>query len=223
MKVLDHLFEQNRAWSAGLRARDPDFFLKLSRQQSPEYLWIGCSDSRVPANEIVNLLPGELFVHRNIANVVVHTDLNCLSVMQFAVDVLKVKHVIVCGHYGCSGVRAAVRCDRIGLADNWLRHIQDVGEKHRDCLHSLSGDSLRTNRLCELNVVEQVSNVCQTTIVRDAWLRGQELTVHGWIYGLKDGLIRNLGLAVSQLDEFEPQYRSALAAVASGEPFAAPV
>jgi carbonic anhydrase len=136
MKVLDHLFEQNRAWADGLRARDPDFFLKLSRQQSPEYLWIGCSDSRVPANEIVNLLPGELFVHRNIANVVVHTDLNCLSVMQFAIDVLKVKHVIVCGHYGCSGVRAALRCDRIGLADNWLRHIQDVGEKHRDCLRT---------------------------------------------------------------------------------------
>jgi carbonic anhydrase len=223
MKVLDHLFEQNRAWADGLRARDPDFFLKLSRQQSPEYLWIGCSDSRVPANEIVNLLPGELFVHRNIANVVVHTDLNCLSVMQFAIDVLKVKHVIVCGHYGCSGVRAALRCDRIGLADNWLRHIQDVGEKHRDCLHALTGDSLRTNRLCELNVVEQVSNVCQTTIVRDAWLRGQDLTVHGWIYGLKDGLIRNLGLAVSQLDDFEPQYRAALAAVAAGEPFTAPV
>jgi carbonic anhydrase len=223
MKVLDHLFEQNRAWADGLRARDPDFFLKLSRQQSPEYLWIGCSDSRVPANEIVNLLPGELFVHRNIANVVVHTDLNCLSVMQFAIDVLKVKHVIVCGHYGCSGVRAALRCDRIGLADNWLRHIQDVGEKHRDCLHALTGDSLRTNRLCELNVVEQVSNVCQTTIVRDAWLRGQDLTVHGWIYGLKDGLIRNLGLAVSQLEEFELQYRAALAAVAAGEPFTAPV
>jgi carbonic anhydrase len=177
----------------------------------------------VPANEIVNLLPGELFVHRNIANVVVHTDLNCLSVMQFAIDVLKVKHVIVCGHYGCSGVRAALRCDRIGLADNWLRHIQDVGEKHRDCLHALTGDSLRTNRLCELNVVEQVSNVCQTTIVRDAWLRGQDLTVHGWIYGLKDGLIRNLGLAVSQLEEFELQYRAALAAVAAGEPFTAPV
>jgi carbonic anhydrase len=223
MKVLDHLFEQNRAWADGLRARDPDFFLKLSRQQSPEYLWIGCSDSRVPANEIVNLLPGELFVHRNIANVVVHTDLNCLSVMQFAIDVLKVKHVIVCGHYGCSGVRAALRCDRIGLADNWLRHIQDVGEKHRDCLHALTGDSLRTNRLCELNVVEQVSNVCQTTIVRDAWLRGQDLTVHGWIYGLKDGLIRNLGLAVSQLEEFELQYRAALAAVAAREPFTAPV
>jgi carbonic anhydrase len=223
MKVLDHLFEQNRAWADGLRARDPDFFLKLSRQQSPEYLWIGCSDSRVPANEIVNLLPGELFVHRNIANVVVHTDLNCLSVMQFAIDVLKVKHVIVCGHYGCSGVRAALRCDRIGLADNWLRHIQDVGEKHRDCLHALTGDSLRTNRLCELNVVEQVSNVCQTTIVRDAWLRGQDLTVHGWIYGLKDGLIRNLGLAVSQLEEFELQDRAALAAVAAGEPFTAPV
>jgi len=223
MKALDHLFAQNRVWADGIRAKDPDFFRKLSRQQSPEYLWIGCSDSRVPANEIVNLLPGELFVHRNIANVVVHTDLNCLSVMQFAVDVLKVKHIIVCGHYGCSGVRAALRCDRIGLADNWLRHIQDVGDKHRECLQAVAGDSPRTNRLCELNVIEQVGNVCQTTIVRDAWLRGQELTVHGWIYGLKDGLIRNLGLSVSRREEFDPQYRAALETVASGEPFSAPV
>lgn len=220
MGQLDHLFVQNRAWADAIRARDPDFFLKLSRQQSPEYLWIGCSDSRVPANEIVNLLPGELFVHRNIANVVVHTDLNCLSVMQFAVDVLKVKHIIVCGHYGCSGVRAALRCDRIGLADNWLRHVQDVAEKHRACVHALTGVQLRTNRLCELNVIEQVGNVCQTTIVRDAWLRGQPLTVHGWIYGLKDGLIRNLGLTVSSVEEFEPQYRTALSTVESGEPFA---
>jgi len=223
MGQLDHLFLQNREWADAMRTRDPDFFLKLSRQQSPEYLWIGCSDSRVPANEIVNLLPGELFVHRNLANVVVHTDLNCLSVMQFAVDVLKVKHVIVCGHYGCSGVRAALRCDRIGLADNWLRHVQDVADKHRSCVHALAGVQLRTNRLCELNVIEQVGNVCQTTIVRDAWLRGQPLTVHGWIYGLKDGLIRNLGLTVSAVEEFEPHYRAALSTVESGEPFTATV
>lgn len=223
MGPLEHLFVRNRDWSNAIRAQDPEFFLKLSRQQSPEYLWIGCSDSRVPANEIVNLLPGELFVHRNIANVVVHTDLNCLSVMQFAVDVLKVKHIIVCGHYGCSGVRAALRCDRIGLADNWLRHIQDVCEKHKACVHALRGDQLRTNRLCEINVVEQVSNVCQTTIVRDAWERGQSLTVHGWIYGLKDGLLRNLGMSISSAGEFDAQYRAALQAIESGEPFLAPV
>jgi carbonic anhydrase len=223
MGQLDHLFAQNRAWADAIRATDPEFFLKLSRQQSPEYLWIGCSDSRVPANEIVNLLPGELFVHRNIANVVVHTDLNCLSVMQFAVDLLKVKHIIVCGHYGCSGVRAALRCDRVGLADNWLRHVQDVSDKHRACVHALSGDQLRTNRLCEFNVIEQVSNVCQTTIVQDAWDRGQTLTVHSWIYGLKDGIIRNLGMTVSKFSEFESQYRAARAAIEAGEPFTAPV
>ena len=217
MGQLDHIFAQNRAWSEGIRARDPGFFLKLSRQQSPNYLWIGCSDSRVPANEIVNMLPGELFVHRNIANVVVHTDLNCLSVMQFAIDVLKVRHVIVCGHYGCSGVRATLRCDRIGLADNWLRHVQDVAEKHRGCVHAVSGEDARTNRLCEVNVIEQVGNVCQTTIVRDAWQRGQELTIHGWIYGLDDGLLRNLGLGVSSAGEFEPQYRAALAALGAAK------
>ena len=215
MGQLEHLFSQNKAWADSIRARDPEFFPKLSRQQSPDYLWIGCSDSRVPANEIVNLLPGELFVHRNIANVVVHTDLNCLSVMQFAVDVLKVKHVIVCGHYGCSGVRAALRCDRIGLADNWLRHVQDVAQKHGPCLHAVGGDQARTNVLCELNVVEQVSNVCQTTIVRDAWGRGQALTVHGWIYGLNDGLIRNLGLSATSQREFEAQYAAAIATIGS--------
>jgi carbonic anhydrase len=223
MGPLEHLFAQNRTWSESIRSRDPDFFLKLSRQQSPEYLWIGCSDSRVPANEIVNLLPGEMFVHRNIANVVVHTDLNCLSVMQFAVDVLKVKHIIVCGHYGCSGVRAALRCDRIGLADNWLRHVQDVSEKHKACLHAVAGDHLRTNVLCELNVIEQVSNVCQTTIVRDAWHRGQDLTVHSWIYGLRDGLMRDLGMSISAAGQHEPQYRAALEAIQSGEPFSAEV
>ncbi|MEO6001829.1 MAG: carbonate dehydratase [Opitutus sp.] len=223
MAQLEHLFAQNRAWADAIRAEDPDFFLKLSRQQSPEYLWIGCSDSRVPANEIVNLLPGELFVHRNIANVVVHTDLNCLSVMQFAVDVLKVKHIIVCGHYGCSGVRAALRCDRIGLADNWLRHVQDVAEKHHDCVHAVPGEQVRTNRLCELNVVEQVGNVCQTTILRDAWSRGQPLTVHSWIYGLKDGIIRNLGMSISAYEDFAPQYRAAIAAIQAGEPFTSAV
>lgn len=216
MGPLNHLFEQNRAWAEAITAQDPDFFPKLSRQQSPEYLWIGCSDSRVPANEIVNLLPGELFVHRNIANVVVHTDLNCLSVMQFAVDVLKVRHIIVCGHYGCSGVRAALRCDRIGLADNWLRHVQDVAEKHRGCVHGVAGESERTNVLCELNVIEQVGNVCQTTIVRDAWDRGQPLTVHSWIYGLKDGRLRNLGMSVSSADHLEMQYRASLASIGPG-------
>lgn len=223
MGPLSHLFAQNRTWAATITARDPEFFPKLSRQQSPEYLWIGCSDSRVPANEIVNLPPGEIFVHRNIANVVVHTDLNCLSVLQFAIDVLRVKHVIVCGHFGCSGVRATLRCDRIGLADNWLRHVKDVMEKHHACVCAVPGETTRINRLCELNVIEQVGNVCQTTIVRDAWDRGQPVTVHGWIYGLKDGLIRNLGLSVSAAAELDPQYRAALAAVAAGEPFLATV
>jgi len=218
MRQLEHLFALNKAWAAAIQAKDPDFFTKLSKQQSPEYLWIGCSDSRVPANEIVNLMPGELFVHRNIANVVVHTDLNCLSVMQFAVDVLKVKHIIVCGHYGCSGVRDALRCDRIGLADNWIRHVQDVSEKHKACVHAVHGDTGRTNVLCELNVVEQVCNVCQTTIARDAWERGQPLTVHSWIYGIKDGLMRDLGMSVSSAKDIEPQYRAALAAIESGTP-----
>lgn len=217
MGQLDHLFVRNRNWSDAIREQDPDFFLKLSQQQSPEYLWIGCSDSRVPANEIVNLLPGELFVHRNIANVVVHTDLNCLSVMQFAVDVLKVRHIMVVGHYGCSGVRAALRCDRIGLADNWLRHVQDVCERHKACVHAVKSDQGRNNTLCELNVIEQVVNVCQTTIVRDAWDRGQAVTVHSWIYALIDGIIRNLGMSVSSPDQIEPQYRKALNAIESGQ------
>jgi carbonic anhydrase len=216
MGQLDHLFAQNRAWADGIRERDPGFFLKLSRQQSPEYLWIGCSDSRVPANEIVNLLPGELFVHRNIANVVVHTDLNCLSVAQFAVDVLKVKHIIVCGHYGCSGVRAALRCDRIGIADNWLRHIQDVAGKHCGCLKAAGGEQVRTDLLCELNVIEQVANLCQATIVRDAWDRKQPLSVHGWIYGLRDGLLRDLGMSIGSPEELEPHYQAAVAAAGNG-------
>ncbi|HEY3757702.1 MAG TPA: carbonate dehydratase [Opitutaceae bacterium] len=216
MPQLEHLFAQNRAWAESIRARDPEFFIKLSRQQSPEYLWIGCSDSRVPANEIVNLMPGEVFVHRNIANVVVHTDLNCLSVIQFAIDVIKVKHIIVCGHYGCSGVRAALRCDHIGIADNWLRHVQDVCEQHHACLHRLPDEADRANRLCELNVLEQVRHVCQTTIVQDAWRRGQHLTVHSWIYGLTDGFIRSLGMSVAARDAFEPQYQAALNAINAG-------
>lgn len=185
MRTLDHLFQNNNAWAERIRLQDPDFFLKLSRQQLPGYLWIGCSDSRVPANEIVGLLPGELFVHRNIANLVVHTDLNCLSVMQFAVDILKVRHIIVCGHYGCSGVNAALRRERLGLSDNWLRHVQDVQLKHKDFLASMARESEASNRLCELNVIEQVANVCHTTIARDAWERGQELAVHGWISTLR--------------------------------------
>jgi len=218
MHQLERLFAGNREWADSIRSRDPEFFPKLARQQNPEFLWIGCADSRVPANEIVNLMPGELFVHRNIANVVVHTDLNCLSVMQFAVDVLKVKHIIVCGHYECSGVRAALRCERIGLADNWLRHIQDVAERHRACVHAVPGDQERMNRLCELNVIEQVGNVCQTTIVRDAWDRGQVLSVHGWIYGVRDGLIQDLGITVSSIAELEERQRAALAAVERGSP-----
>jgi carbonic anhydrase len=176
-------------------------------------LWIGCSDSRVPANEIVGLLPGELFVHRNIANLVVHTDLNCLSVMQFAVDILKVRHIIVCGHYGCSGVRAALRRDRLGLSDNWLRHVQDVLQKHEQQLASAKDDAKAADRLCELNVIEQVGNVCRTTIVGDAWERGQELTVHGWIYGLEDGLLQDLNITVSGPDEAVSSYEKALAAL----------
>ncbi len=209
MRTLSHLFESNKAWADRIRQQDPDFFLKLSRQQSPEYLWIGCSDSRVPANEIVGLLPGELFVHRNVANLVVHTDLNCLSVMQFAVDILKVRHIIVCGHYGCSGVQAALRRDRIGLSDNWLRHVQDVRHKHERFLGP-GNDPATADRLCELNVVEQVSNVCQTTIVRDAWERGQELVVHGWIYGLKDGLLRDLNVTITKFSEAHPVCEKAL-------------
>ena len=197
METLTHLFENNRAWSEGIRQVKPEFFLELSRQQSPKYLWIGCSDSRVPANQIVGLAPGELFVHRNLANLVVHTDLNCLSVMQFAVDILKVRHIIVCGHYGCSGVGAALRRDRLGLSDNWLRHVQDVRQKHEKVLVGMA-EAEALDRLCELNVIEQVTNVSCTTIAREAWERGQELAVHGWIYGLHGGLLRDLEVTVSE-------------------------
>ena len=192
MDELDELFQNNRAWSQRIKRADPEFFQKLVRQQEPRYLWIGCSDSRVPANDIVGLLPGELFVHRNIANVVVHTDHNCLSVMQFAVDVLKIRHIIVCGHYGCSGVRASLMKERHGLVDNWLRHIQDVEHTHAAELDGIGDPARRLDRLCELNVMQQVENVCRTTIVEDAWARGQALTVHGWIYGIQDGMLRDL-------------------------------
>jgi carbonic anhydrase len=195
--LLKQLFANNRAWALKMTQQDPEFFTRLSSQQAPEYLWIGCADSRVPANEIVGLAPGELLVHRNVANVVVHADLNCLSVMQFAVDVLKVEHIIVCGHYGCGGVRAALRDDRLGLVDNWLRHVQDVRWKHEQEIEGLRTEELRHDRLCELNVIEQVVNVSQTTVVRDAWAREQPLTVHGWIYDLHDGLLRDLGVSVT--------------------------
>ena len=213
MSNLDHLFANNRSWSDDIRRSDPDFFAKLSRQQTPQYLWIGCADSRVPANEIVDLLPGELFVHRNIANVVVHTDLNCLSVMQFAVDVLRVSHIMVVGHYGCSGVNAALRGDRVGLADNWLQHVQDVREKHDSKLRCVAGGRHeQCDRLCELNVIEQVANVARTTIVRDAWSRGQSLAVHGWIYSIRDGLLRDLHCTAVSPESAAAAYDSALAA-----------
>lgn len=217
MSDIENLFSLNRAWSDGMKATEPDFFQRLAKAQSPQYLWIGCADSRVPANEIVGLLPGEIFVHRNIGNVVVHTDLNCLSVMQFAVDVLAVKHLLVVGHYGCGGVVAALVGRRLGLVDNWLRHIQDVRHKHADRIEA-APENERSDILCELNVIEQVVNVCQTTIVQDAWARGQSLMVHGWIYGLKDGLIRDLGVGVSGANELMPAYAKALSMVDAGGP-----
>jgi carbonic anhydrase len=213
MDTLDHLFAQNRAWADAIKKRDPGFFSTLSRQQHPEYLWIGCSDSRVPANEIVNLLPGELFVHRNIANVVVHTDLNCLSVIQFAVEMLRVRHIMVVGHYGCSGVKVALRCERVGLADNWLRHVQDVREKHHDCISALPDEHAQGARLCELNVIEQVAHVCQTSPVLDAWKRTQSLSVHGWIYGLTDGILRDLKCSASSPESAAASHKSAIAAL----------
>ena len=200
MSALDHLFANNRAWAAEITRHDSDFFTRLSRQQAPEYFWIGCSDSRVPANQIVGLPPGEMFVHRNVANVVVHTDLNCLSTLQFAVETLGVSHIIVCGHYGCGGVRAALRDDKLGLVDNWLRHVQDVHQKHREQLERLPTEDDRHRRLCELNVVEQVVNVSRTTVVRDAWKNGRALAVHGWIYDVADGLLHDLGQTISAED-----------------------
>lgn len=193
MSGVDELFKRNRAWAEGIRKVDPDFFAGLARQQSPEFLWIGCSDSRVPANQITGLAPGEVFVHRNVANLVVHTDLNCLSVLQFAVDLLKVRHVIVCGHYGCSGVHAALTSQKVGLAENWLRHVQDVRANHAAELDAIREPGARERRLCELNVIEQVRHVCEATVVQDAWNAGRALAVHGWIYGVEDGLLRDLG------------------------------
>lgn len=214
MHKLPELFDNNRRWAQQMVADDPESFSRLTTQQSPAYLWIGCSDSRVPANQITGLAPGEVFVHRNIANVVVHTDLNCLSVMQFAVDVLKVRHIIVCGHYGCSGVRAALFSDRVGLADNWLRHIQDVRSKHRALLDGVSDPQQRADRMCELNTIEQVINVCQTTIVRDAWQRGQDLAIHGWVYALHDGLLRDLGMSIDHIESEAKTYAEALDLIA---------
>jgi carbonic anhydrase len=210
MKELAELFENNRRWLEEITAKQPDFFEQLAIQQSPEYLWIGCSDSRVPANEIVGLLPGELFVHRNVANVVSHTDLNCLSVLQFAVDVLGVKHVIVTGHYGCGGVTAALEGKRLGLIDNWLRHVQDVHQKHEREISKLPTKDAQADRLCELNVIEQAVNVCQTTVVQDAWMRGEKVTVHGWIYALKDGKLRDLGMTISSPKEMRSAYQTAI-------------
>lgn len=209
---LSHLFDFNRAWARQMQEVDPDYFNKLAKIQTPEFLWIGCSDSRVPANQIVGLLPGEVFVHRNVANVVVHTDLNCLSVIQFAVEALKVKHIMVVGHYGCGGVGAALEKKRVGLVDIWLRHVQDVHAKHQSNVDNLPVER-RHDRLCELNVLEQVWNVCQTYIVQDAWRRGQPVTVHGWIYGLKDGLMHDLGITVNCPEDLQTRYDAALKAL----------
>lgn len=210
MHKLKQLFDNNIEWARKIKNNDPEFFKKLSEQQNPKYMWIGCSDSRVPANEIVNLMPGELFVHRNIANVVVHTDLNCLSVIQFAVDVLKVNHIIVCGHFGCSGIRAALDSSRLGLCDNWIRHVKDVHEKHHDFLEAIQNENMKINKLCCLNVIEQVLNVCETTIVQDAWERRQELSIHGWIYGIDNGLLDDLNVCISNAGEVATTYKRAL-------------
>ncbi|MBI1764065.1 MAG: carbonate dehydratase [Acidobacteria bacterium] len=212
MKTLTHLLQNNRDWANQMTRLTPDFFAKLAQQQTPPYLWIGCSDSRVPATQLVGLDPGEMFVHRNVANLVTHTDFNCLSVLQYAVEVLQVKHIIVCGHYGCGGVKAALQAQRLGLIDNWLRHLQDIAEKHAAALHKTADEEQRLARLCELNVIEQTINVCQTTIVQDAWTRGQELFIHGWIYGLQDGLVRDMQVTIGSRDALWPAYQQATAA-----------
>ena len=214
MRLLKHLFEKNRRWATEVVKREPDFFTKLSYQQAPEHFWIGCSDSRVPANQITGLLPGEMFVHRNVANVVVHADLNCLSTLQYAVDALKVKHVIVCGHYGCGGVLAALRDAKLGLIDNWLRHVQDVRNKHRALIDVLPTERERHARLCELNVIEQVVNVAQTTVMREAWSRGQAVAVHGWIYGIDDGYLKDLSMCVTAESELQDLAEKAVRALA---------
>ena len=210
MKHLKRLLDQNRAWAESIKADDPEFFPTLAKQQSPTFLWIGCSDSRVPATQLVGMVPGEMFVHRNVANVVDHTDFNCLSVMQYAVDVLKVEHIIVCGHHGCGGVKAAMDNLQLGLIDNWLRHVQDVLHEHEDLLSKFDDEEQRLKRLCELNVIEQVFNVGRTTIVQSAWQRGQALVVHGWIYGLEDGLLRDLGVSIDNADELVAVYHRAI-------------
>ncbi len=207
MRLLKHLFEKNKNWADNIKESDPEFFTKLSEQQSPEYLWIGCSDSRVPANQIVDMLPGEIFVHRNIANMVIHTDLNCLSVIQYAVEVLKVKHIIVCGHYGCSGINAAMENKEHGLIDNWLRNIKDVYRNQQNKIDALQNESAKINLLCELNVIEQVNNVCHTTIVQSAWKSGQELAVHGWIYSVEDGILKDLNVCMTKPDEISQIHR----------------
>ncbi|HEY2977266.1 MAG TPA: carbonate dehydratase [Burkholderiaceae bacterium] len=209
---LQELFDSNRLWAQSTEAREPGFFTRLLGQQAPQYLWIGCSDSRVPANELVGLLPGELFVHRNVANVVVHSDLNCLSVIQFAIDMLQVKHIIVVGHSGCGGVRAALSDTRIGLADNWLRHVQDVRDKHIAWLDTVPVDR-RVDALCELNVLEQALNACKTTVVQDAWARQQEVVVHGWVYGLHNGLLKDLSVTAARPEDVDEAYASALTAL----------
>lgn len=215
MQDIHDLLANNRAWADTMLAHDPAFFQKLTHQQAPAYLWIGCSDSRVPATQLVGLLPGDMFVHRNVANVVVQTDLNCLSVLQYAVDVLQVQHIIVCGHYGCGGVIAAMQNTKLGLIDNWLRHVQDVRLKHDAALAAIKDRTQRLDRLCELHVIEQVMNVCQTTIVQNAWERGQTVAVHGWIYGVQDGLLRDLQINVTNEDERRLQYVQAIAACTS--------
>jgi len=208
---LEHLFQRNREWAADMLSSDPDYFKRLVNQQLPKYFWIGCSDSRVPSTQITNLPPGDIFVHRNIANVVTHADLSLLSVLQFAVDVLRVRHIIVSGHYNCSGVHVALMRQRVGLADNWLRNIQDTAEKHERYLGDVLSPQTRYDRLCEINVIQSAVNVCRTTIVQDAWNRGQEITIHGWLYGVHDGIIRDLGMTVSSNDEIAVKYAESLA------------
>ncbi|WP_116474877.1 carbonate dehydratase [Zobellella maritima] len=207
MKMLEHLFKNNQEWAEQIKAEDPSFFEKLSLQQAPEYLWIGCSDSRVPANQLTGLLPGDVFVHRNVANLVVHTDFNCLSVVQYAVEVLKVKHIIICGHYGCGGIRAAMHNQELGLIDNWLRNIKDICHKHEEALQAITDEQLREDYMCELNVVEQVANLCHTTIVQNAWKQGQPLSVHGWVYGIKDGKLHDLDVCVNGSEQIPDVYR----------------
>ncbi len=210
MHRMHDLLERNRIWSERVEAEDPGFFARLSKIQHPKYLWIGCSDSRVPANQIIDMAPGEVFVHRNVANVVVHTDLNCLSVIQYAIDVLRVEHILVVGHYGCAGVGAALTTRRVGLADNWIRHVKDVKHKHRGIIEAIDNDEVRHDRLCELNALEQMINVCESTVVREAWARGQELAVHAWVYSLRNGRVHDLGLSIDSPNALPEQYEPAL-------------